>query len=253
MLEAVPWENPTYGILGGAAGNVAYGGTVNPPRNRKGGAGNPPPKGARASALPDIALQARDDDAEAMRDMARFARRVRRRLGADAGGVRAPHRRPARDDSQLGAGQARADGCGQGLAQDSRQGARDGPACAHLRHGTAGAATKSFGHAVAERAPACGGSTLATNLRSGKAPFAGAASALAYLVRYTHKTAIANHRMSTSTASRCASGGATTPVATEARLPGSSSGHTLWRSCASNRDGRERQACRGRAVWPGLR
>ena len=42
MLEAVPWENPTYGILGRAAGNVAYGGTVNPPRNRKGGAGNPP-------------------------------------------------------------------------------------------------------------------------------------------------------------------------------------------------------------------
>ena len=54
MLEAVLWENPTYGISGGAAGNVAYGGTVNPPRNRKGGAGNPPPKGARASALPDI-------------------------------------------------------------------------------------------------------------------------------------------------------------------------------------------------------
>ena len=44
MLEAVPWENPT-----GISGNVAYGGT-NPPRNRKGGAGNPPPKGARASA-----------------------------------------------------------------------------------------------------------------------------------------------------------------------------------------------------------
>ena len=54
MLEAVPWGNPTYGILGRAAGNVAYGGTVNPPRNRKGGAGNPPPTGARASALPDI-------------------------------------------------------------------------------------------------------------------------------------------------------------------------------------------------------
>ena len=29
----------------------------------------------------DIARQARDDDAEAMRDMGRFARRVRRRLG----------------------------------------------------------------------------------------------------------------------------------------------------------------------------
>ena len=56
MLEAVLWENPTYGISGGAAGNVAYGGTVNPPRNRKGGAGNPPPKGARASALPNDAM-----------------------------------------------------------------------------------------------------------------------------------------------------------------------------------------------------
>ena len=30
---------------------------MNPPRNRKGGAGNPPPKGARASALPDKILQ----------------------------------------------------------------------------------------------------------------------------------------------------------------------------------------------------
>ena len=40
--------------LRGGAGNVAYGGTVNPPRNRKGEAGNPPPTGARASALPDV-------------------------------------------------------------------------------------------------------------------------------------------------------------------------------------------------------
>ena len=32
---------------------MAYGGTVNPPRYRKGRAGNPPPTGARASALPD--------------------------------------------------------------------------------------------------------------------------------------------------------------------------------------------------------
>ena len=53
MCAPVPY--PT--ISGGAAGNVAYGGTVNPPRNRKGGAGNPPPKGARASALPDKILQ----------------------------------------------------------------------------------------------------------------------------------------------------------------------------------------------------
>ena len=42
---------------GGRLGNVVYGGTVNPPRNRKGGAGNPPPTGARASALPDKILQ----------------------------------------------------------------------------------------------------------------------------------------------------------------------------------------------------
>ena len=61
MLEAVPWENQTYGISGGgAAGNVAYGGTVNPLRNRKGGAGNPPPTGARASALPDTPAAGRD-------------------------------------------------------------------------------------------------------------------------------------------------------------------------------------------------
>lgn len=53
VLEAVLWENPTYGILGRAAGNVAHGGNVNPSRNRKGETGNPPPVGARASALPD--------------------------------------------------------------------------------------------------------------------------------------------------------------------------------------------------------
>ena len=34
-----------------------------------------------ATSEKDIARQARDDDAEAMRDMGRFARRVRRRLG----------------------------------------------------------------------------------------------------------------------------------------------------------------------------
>ena len=37
----------------GGDGTVAHGGTVNPSRNRKGGRGNPPPKGARAIALPD--------------------------------------------------------------------------------------------------------------------------------------------------------------------------------------------------------
>ena len=39
------------GMKRGAWGNVAYGGNVNPPRNRKGGSGNPPPKGKRAPAL----------------------------------------------------------------------------------------------------------------------------------------------------------------------------------------------------------
>ena len=55
MLEAGPGKTrcPEFYPPGMAAGNVAYGGTVNPPRNRKGGAGNPPPTGARASALPD--------------------------------------------------------------------------------------------------------------------------------------------------------------------------------------------------------
>ena len=57
MLEAVPRENPMYGISGGEAGNVAYVGTANPPRNRKGGAGNPPPTGARASAPPNEAME----------------------------------------------------------------------------------------------------------------------------------------------------------------------------------------------------
>jgi hypothetical protein len=39
------------GMTRGAWGNEAYGGNVNPPRNRKGGSGNPPPKGRRAPAL----------------------------------------------------------------------------------------------------------------------------------------------------------------------------------------------------------
>jgi hypothetical protein len=39
------------GMKRGAWRNVAYGGNVNPSRNRKGGNGNPPPTGARASDL----------------------------------------------------------------------------------------------------------------------------------------------------------------------------------------------------------
>jgi hypothetical protein len=39
------------GMKRGAWGNVAYGGTVNPPRNRKGGIGNPPPNPDFRSSL----------------------------------------------------------------------------------------------------------------------------------------------------------------------------------------------------------
>ena len=53
MLEAVPWENPTYGILGRAAGNVVYGGTAHPLATERAGPDKPPPTDARASALPD--------------------------------------------------------------------------------------------------------------------------------------------------------------------------------------------------------
>ena len=56
MLEAVPREHPMCGISGGEAGIVAYGGTANPPRNRKGGAGNPPTR-ARASAPRNEAME----------------------------------------------------------------------------------------------------------------------------------------------------------------------------------------------------
>src|SRR6516162_2001525 len=43
--------NPTIRDRRGAWGNVGHGGTVNPLRNRKGGAGNPPPKCRRAPVL----------------------------------------------------------------------------------------------------------------------------------------------------------------------------------------------------------
>ena len=45
--------NPDVRNFRGGDGIVAQGGTVNPPRNRKGGSGNPPPTGVRAIALPD--------------------------------------------------------------------------------------------------------------------------------------------------------------------------------------------------------
>ena len=54
MLEAVPWENPTYGISGGLLETWSRAELRrNPPCNRKGRAGNPLPKDARASAPPD--------------------------------------------------------------------------------------------------------------------------------------------------------------------------------------------------------
>ena len=43
--------NPIVRDRRGAWGNVVHGGNVNPPRNRKGGDGNPPPTSARAPAL----------------------------------------------------------------------------------------------------------------------------------------------------------------------------------------------------------
>ena len=64
---------------------------------------------------------------------------------------------------------------------------------------------------------------LKTSLRSNnwvvytKTPFAGAGKVLAYLGRYTHKTAIGNTVSSSSTGSTSASGGATTPTATRPR------------------------------------
>ena len=46
-------RDPTVRDRRGLLGNVAYGGNRNPCRNRKGGNGHSPPKGARAQILPD--------------------------------------------------------------------------------------------------------------------------------------------------------------------------------------------------------
>jgi hypothetical protein len=64
LLGDRPWspipplagEHRPSGMKRGAWGNVAHGGTVNPPRHRKGGAGNPPPKGRRAPVLSQPSL-----------------------------------------------------------------------------------------------------------------------------------------------------------------------------------------------------
>ena len=75
-----------------------------------------------ATGEEDIARQARDDDAEAMRDMGRLRPPGAPASRAHPGRVRAAHRRASRDHPELGAGQAGADGCGPGIAQDPRQG-----------------------------------------------------------------------------------------------------------------------------------
>ena len=52
LSELCPdWGKPTVRDRREASANVAYGDTVNPARNRKGGDGNPTPKGKRAQDL----------------------------------------------------------------------------------------------------------------------------------------------------------------------------------------------------------
>ena len=54
MLALKPYRGkPAIRNFRGVDGNVAHGGIVLPPRNRKGGSGNPSPTGARAIDLPD--------------------------------------------------------------------------------------------------------------------------------------------------------------------------------------------------------
>src|SRR6202030_4396161 len=50
------WETRPSGIIGGL-GNRSHGGTVNPLRNRKGWAGNPPPTAGAPELHPDRALR----------------------------------------------------------------------------------------------------------------------------------------------------------------------------------------------------
>ena len=70
----------------------------------------------------DLALQQDQDDAEAMQDTARYARRIRKRLGLTqiefARRIDVPHE----NDPQLGAGEALPDRRRESLAKDSRQG-----------------------------------------------------------------------------------------------------------------------------------
>ena len=80
-----------------------------------------------------------------------------------------------------------------------------------------------------------------------KPPFAGAAHVLAYLGRYTHKIAIANHRLVDFDGEHVRSDGATTPTAIGARpcvsMPTSSSGGSCRMSCRAASPGSAITAC----------
>ena len=80
-----------------------------------------------ATTEAEIALQQKEDDAEAMQDMARYVRRIRRRLGLSQMELAtgAVHQRAARDDSQLGTGEALPDRRGTCPAAGARQGPGD--------------------------------------------------------------------------------------------------------------------------------
>ena len=80
----------------------------------------------------EVALQEREDEAQAMQDMARYARRVRLGLGLTqvefARRIHVSHETIRNwEQGKRGAG-----GCGQSLAQGARQGTRDGPARTRL-------------------------------------------------------------------------------------------------------------------------
>ena len=82
----------------------------------------------------DLALQQQQDDAEAMRDMARYARRVRKRLGLTqvefARRIDVPHETIRNWEP----GEALPDWRREDLAEGSRQGSGDSPPCVDLMH-----------------------------------------------------------------------------------------------------------------------
>ena len=78
-----------------------------------------------ATTEAEIAAQEREDEEEAMQDMARYARRVRRRMGLSQTELARRIGRVARDDPQLGTGQALPDRRGPRPAAGARQGAGD--------------------------------------------------------------------------------------------------------------------------------